>query len=108
MESPVVGAKFHFFVGEVLITDESHDSIASESLCTLTDEADISPDCDSPYEEQIMSVQESPTNPVVEGDMEEKTRQCLVCRSPFPSTWAGERICRGCKSKATWRSGVRG
>lgn len=50
MESPVGGAKFHFFVGEVLITDESHGSIASESLRTLTDEADVSPDCDSPYE----------------------------------------------------------
>jgi hypothetical protein len=35
-----------------------------------------------------------------------KARPCLVCRSPFLSAWAGERICRGCKSKAAWRNGV--
>jgi hypothetical protein len=37
-----------------------------------------------------------------------KTRRCLVCRTPFPSEWAGERICRQCKSKAAWRSGSLG
>lgn len=36
---------------------------------------------------------------------EEKTRVCLMCRTSFPSTWAGERICRRCKSSARWRSG---
>ena len=36
---------------------------------------------------------------------EEKIRKCLMCRTPFPSTWAGERICRRCKSSARWRSG---
>jgi uncharacterized paraquat-inducible protein A len=36
---------------------------------------------------------------------EEKVRNCLMCRTPFPSTWAGERICRRCKSSARWRSG---
>ena len=38
--------------------------------------------------------------------IEEKTRLCLVCRSPFPSAWAGERICRRCKSSSAWRSGA--
>lgn len=35
---------------------------------------------------------------------EQKTRKCLLCREPFPSAWAGERVCRKCKSTSTWRS----
>jgi hypothetical protein len=35
---------------------------------------------------------------------EEKTRKCLICRTPFQSAWAGERVCRRCKSTSTWRS----
>ena len=38
-------------------------------------------------------------------DREPKTRNCLLCKSPFPSAWAGERVCRRCKSTSTWRSG---
>lgn len=34
-----------------------------------------------------------------------KTRKCLMCGSSFPSAWAGERICRKCKSSSTWRQG---
>jgi hypothetical protein len=37
---------------------------------------------------------------------EPKTKPCLVCKSPFLSEWAGERICRRCKSTAAWKSGV--
>ena len=37
-------------------------------------------------------------------DREPKTRNCLLCKSPFPSAWAGERVCRRCKSTSTWRS----
>jgi hypothetical protein len=37
---------------------------------------------------------------------EQKIRKCLICRSPFPSAWAGERICRRCKDTAAWRSGA--
>jgi hypothetical protein len=37
-----------------------------------------------------------------------QTRACLVCKKPFESQWAGERICRSCKSTATWRSGALG
>jgi hypothetical protein len=33
-------------------------------------------------------------------------RACLVCRKPFLSAWAGERICRQCKSTSAWRGGV--
>lgn len=39
---------------------------------------------------------------------EAKTRKCLVCKSPFPSSWAGERICRRCKSTSAWRGGALG
>lgn len=35
-----------------------------------------------------------------------KTRPCLVCSTPFESAWAGERVCRRCKSGKAWRSGV--
>jgi len=35
---------------------------------------------------------------------EQKIRKCLLCRDPFPSAWAGERVCRKCKSTSTWRS----
>ena len=38
----------------------------------------------------------------------EKMRKCLMCSAPFPSTWAGERICRRCKSSTRWRSGELG
>jgi hypothetical protein len=41
----------------------------------------------------------------VERDDESKTRKCLVCKAPFLSGWAGERICRKCKSKSNWRMG---
>ncbi len=36
---------------------------------------------------------------------EPKTRKCLLCRQPFPSAWAGERVCRKCKSTSAWRTG---
>lgn len=32
-------------------------------------------------------------------------RQCLRCRSSFPSTWVGERICTRCKTSSAWRQG---
>ena len=40
-----------------------------------------------------------------ERDDERKTRKCLVCTGPFLSEWAGERICRNCKSRSNWRGG---
>jgi len=36
--------------------------------------------------------------PEREIETEEKIRSCLICRKDFQSSWAGERICRGCKS----------
>jgi len=37
--------------------------------------------------------------------LQPKMRACLICKKTFPSEWAGERICRNCKSTAAWRSG---
>lgn len=34
-----------------------------------------------------------------------KERRCLMCRTAFVSDWSGERICRKCKTLATWREG---
>ena len=34
-----------------------------------------------------------------------KTRNCLVCKVEFLSAWAGERVCKKCKSRADWRNG---
>ncbi|MCG8563447.1 MAG: hypothetical protein MI824_26950 [Hyphomicrobiales bacterium] len=42
--------------------------------------------------------------PVADHSAERKTRKCLMCGKPFPSEWAGERVCRKCKSSAAWRS----
>jgi len=39
-------------------------------------------------------------------DAEAKTRDCLLCKTAFPSAWAGERICRRCKSTEKWRAGL--
>ena len=36
---------------------------------------------------------------------ERKIRRCLSCGRSFESEWAGERICRNCKSTETWRRG---
>jgi hypothetical protein len=36
-----------------------------------------------------------------------KQRRCLSCRKPFQSAWAGERVCRACKSTRAWKQGER-
>ena len=43
--------------------------------------------------------------PASEPGADTKVRKCLVCEEDFESQWAGERICRKCKSSAAWRSG---
>ena len=42
--------------------------------------------------------------PVPDGDIDPKVRNCLACRRPFESAWAGERICPKCKSSRSWLS----
>jgi hypothetical protein len=44
--------------------------------------------------------------PETEPGPEAKTRRCLICKTPFPSAWAGERICRRCKATEKWRTGI--
>ncbi len=41
--------------------------------------------------------------PVPDGDIDPKVRNCLACRRPFKSAWAGGRICHECKSSRSWR-----
>lgn len=36
---------------------------------------------------------------------EEKIRRCLCCGEDFNSAWAGERVCKKCRSSARWRQG---
>ncbi len=35
-----------------------------------------------------------------------KSRECLMCHTPFDSAWSGERLCKPCKQKQTWRNGM--
>ena len=35
-----------------------------------------------------------------------KTRSCLKCREPFKSEWAGERVCKTCEGRDSWRTGT--
>lgn len=36
---------------------------------------------------------------------QEKIRRCLSCSDDFASAWAGERICKKCRSSSKWRQG---
>ncbi len=36
---------------------------------------------------------------------QEKIRRCLCCGEDFNSSWAGERVCKKCRSSARWRQG---
>ena len=37
---------------------------------------------------------------------DEKLRRCLMCGKDFLSEWAGNRICKKCRSSAAWKQGV--
>jgi hypothetical protein len=37
---------------------------------------------------------------------EVKVRRCLMCGDEFESSWAGERVCKRCRSSHNWRHGV--
>ena len=63
-------------------------------------------DCHGTAEGDIAEVREERDEEARRG--EEKVRNCLICKSPFPSAWAGERICRRCKSTSAWRGGALG
>ncbi|MCW9036081.1 MAG: hypothetical protein OQJ97_17810 [Rhodospirillales bacterium] len=40
-----------------------------------------------------------------EPDGTKKSRPCLRCHEIFESEWAGERICRRCKTSSSWQNG---
>ena len=43
--------------------------------------------------------------PEIRPNTDAKTRRCLLCGKSFQSEWAGERVCKRCKSTAAWRTG---
>ncbi len=78
-------------------------------MSSLRERADPLPESDSASEEHGTGMggrhEKSEPKRTTEQKMQ-KIRKCLICRSPFPSAWAGERICRRCKDTAAWRSGA--
>jgi uncharacterized paraquat-inducible protein A len=72
----------------------------------LKENAEAFAHCLSEADEQTVEARDESDRP--RRDDEEKVRKCLICKSPFPSGWAGERICRRCKSTSAWRSGALG
>jgi hypothetical protein len=72
----------------------------------LKENAGVFADCRGTSEEQCVDEHDESGRQARHD--EQKTRNCLICKSPFPSGWAGERICRRCKSTSAWRSGALG
>ena len=60
----------------------------------------------TPHNQHATMTEHTYKHPETDTDAEAKTRLCLVCKTPFPSAWAGERICRRCKSTEKWRAGL--
>jgi len=48
---------------------------------------------------------ETTTETTPEIEYETKHRNCLMCGDGFDSAWAGERVCKRCKSNDGWRNG---
>jgi hypothetical protein len=71
-------------------------------VSSLNDGAKVSPEFGDRSDERSEEGQEP------ENTSEPKIRKCLICSRPFPSAWAGERICRRCKSTSGWRGGALG
>jgi hypothetical protein len=57
-------------------------------------------------DETRLSGNDENSNPSRDHSDRAKMRACLVCKRQFLSAWAGERICRQCKSTSAWRGGV--
>lgn len=53
---------------------------------------------------EIFKMAKTYKKPEADKGTERKTRKCLICSEPFPSEWSGERVCKTCKSKASWRN----
>jgi len=73
----------------------------------MTDKMDArSPAYDAGDDDLRATREDEHRKPEADRADEAKMRACLVCRKPFLSAWAGERICRQCKSTSAWRGGV--
>jgi hypothetical protein len=78
-----------------------------DHVSNLKENADAFADCRSTSEDEALGVNDEQPGEARRAS-EEKIRKCLVCKSPFPSSWSGERVCRRCKSTSAWRSGALG
>lgn len=74
-------------------------------MSSLRERAKLLPQSERKSEERDAAVGGSDEKSELKRTTEQKIRKCLICRSPFPSAWVGERICRRCKDTAAWRSG---
>ena len=54
---------------------------------------------------QITSENQRDLETRVDPEKQARSRKCLMCGTDFKSAWAGERICRKCKSTSKWRHG---
>jgi hypothetical protein len=72
----------------------------------MTDRIDVRPSKDNFDVEELCSRDEEHRKPQEDRASETKMRACLICKTQFLSDWAGERICRKCKSTSAWRGGV--
>jgi hypothetical protein len=80
--------------------------LATDDVSILKENADTFADCcGTPDGERCASHEDERETPRAD---EAKIRNCLVCKSPFPSAWAGERVCRRCKATSAWRGGALG
>ena len=75
-------------------------------MSNVTEDAETFTDCFRLAEEETCATRDEERETA--RAHEAKTRKCLVCKSPFESAWAGERICRRCKSTSAWRGGALG
>lgn len=78
-------------------------NVIEDELSSLKDHTGAFTDCHDAYNDGCGDVYEAERE-ARRRTTEQKTRKCLICRDPFPSAWAGERVCRKCKSTSAWRS----
>jgi hypothetical protein len=78
-----------------------------EDVSILKENSEVFADCCGAADEQCCCAHEESAQERRRVD-QPKIRKCLICKSPFQSAWAGERICRRCKSTSGWRSGALG
>lgn len=58
-----------------------------------------------PMSDVYVEVEDRSANKKPRRVYEAKDRKCLMCATRFTSEWAGDRICKTCKSSRAWRNG---